>query len=289
MNSIWQTRLDQKDWENSECTCPSWSLLGNCKHVVALAISLDILVYPARLNLAPLRQPIKRKPQIKASKALERQPFYNYDSCTTTSNAIVDNLPDLQVPSQSSGSKTIGPLIPTPVIQVTQAVQPQSSSFLTPKKPRTNPPKIAHRKLPLKSVQVTTASPSQMPSLILFGSTIKSDSFSSQSMNYPSCEWTPLPPFATSHQMNSLARHNASYVYLGEKRVAISGGVKQHAISQSVSGFRLFFLIFSILFSLVCFSWFIRLESSIWALKRYHHYRICRKKDVRTHRSLQRV
>lgn len=120
--SIWKMRFDSTDFENSECTCPQWTSSGLCKHVVGTAIALDILEFPARLNDAKLRQPNKRKPLTKASKALKRQPFYDHDSasltsvivrtdqttdshCTNEKSTIIDNQsssPSSQVQTQST-------------------------------------------------------------------------------------------------------------------------------------------------------------------------------------------
>lgn len=77
MTSMWALKFDHLDWENSTCTCPKWTGHGICKHVIGTAIALGLVSVPSNLNPAKLRQSSKRIPQVKAAKALTRQPHFH--------------------------------------------------------------------------------------------------------------------------------------------------------------------------------------------------------------------
>jgi len=70
---IWKMEMEGEDWESATCTCPSYWKNYICKHILGIAIRLNIFsVIPAAKNV-PLGQKRKRGRPAKAKKALLKQ------------------------------------------------------------------------------------------------------------------------------------------------------------------------------------------------------------------------
>lgn len=73
---MYRVELDNVAWQNSTCSCVQFCKKGTCKHVLGMAIKMKFVEPPATANPAPLSQPSKLVPNVRAAPALQKQPYY---------------------------------------------------------------------------------------------------------------------------------------------------------------------------------------------------------------------
>lgn len=81
------------------------------------------------------------------------------------------------------------------------------------------------------SQQKVTSPQLQPGTLFAFGAVAKETSFTAQCMFYGN-NWTMLPPIIAKKEAKKITRHNASYIHIGDNRIAITGGVDSQSLKR---------------------------------------------------------
>ena len=73
LNSVRMITLNHDNWIRSSCTCSQWAKEYVCKHVVGMALRIDLAKAPSKAKTVPIGQKRKRGRPSNAAKALVYQ------------------------------------------------------------------------------------------------------------------------------------------------------------------------------------------------------------------------
>lgn len=109
IESVYRVEINFEMWQNSKCSCPKFCRKGICKHILGMAIKLDLVTPPPNTNPALLKQPKKVVPNVRATPALQLQPHFENAQQQEPTVDVQIHLPVEPPPSLPSSSETLSP------------------------------------------------------------------------------------------------------------------------------------------------------------------------------------